>query len=248
MSAIGPQGRYPYSMTLEEFALRFMAAFGCMESRIKLRERTIVAERTRIARELHDTVASGLAGLHMQIDSAIAEVGDDERARAHLEAAQRLAHWNIAEARRAVLGLRAELLERHDIATALRMSAATITAGLPMHIEITARGEIRRLDPEVENHLLRMGQEAITNALRHARAARMEIIVEFTEQQVTMTVRDDGIGIADSDSDTPGHGLRGMRERASAIGAELVVGSIRGLGSEIVVTVPLENRVMEVAR
>jgi len=219
-----------------------LMGWWCSTTRAQFRIEAMQEERIRVARELHDTVAAGLIGLKLQIERALDVVGDDERARESLEAASRSLQWNLAEVRRAMLGLRSELLDRYDLATALRISAVTVTKGLPMKVSATVRGATKRTGCELENHLLRIGQEAITNALRHAYASRIEIDVNFGEDVITMTIRDNGATDTTGNENSETFGLRGIRERILEVGGDIRVRNVPGEGTSVIVVAPLPER------
>jgi signal transduction histidine kinase len=201
----------------------------------------ILAERNRVAREIHDTLAQGLAAVSMQLELAKNAPGDDRAAVSpFLEAAHGLVRENLTEARAAIWNMRSQALETHDLAGALEGVLRQLTAGRPAATEFHVAGERRRLAPQMENELLRIGQEAITNAARHAGARRIEVSLNFGERQVELAVTDDGAGF---DPETAGagagrFGLVGMRERAAQLGARLEIRSAPGEGTRVALSAP----------
>ena len=201
----------------------------------------ILAERNRVAREIHDTLAQGLAAVSMQLELAKNAPGADRAAVApYLEAAHGLVRENLTEARAAIWNMRSQALETHDLAGALQGVLRQLTTGRPEATEFRVEGERRRLAPQTENELLRIGQEAITNATRHAGARRIEVSLHFGERQVALAVTDDGAGF---DPDTAGagagrFGLVGMRERAAQLGARLEIRSAPGEGTRVALSAP----------
>jgi signal transduction histidine kinase len=131
------------------------------------------------------------------------------------------------DARRALFNLRAVRLEARSLGDALTAMVATMTSGLPVSGIVEVRGTPRPLtDHTREHHLLRIAQEALTNALRHSGARTITVILEYTRGTILLTVRDDGRGSGEfpaGPSPEASYGLRGMRERADAIGAKLTV-------------------------
>lgn len=196
--------------------------------RIEMRQAAALAERKRIARELHDTLGQSLGGAALQIETALATLGDEQRVRRHLSRARELVALTMTDAHRALGDLRAEALNGRDLVCALRLLAAS--SPVPAHV--TVRGRERRLGNARENHLYRIAQEALTNAFRHARANRIDIVLAFrAEGLVTLRIADDGVGLdsASASADTGRYGLRGMRERAAEIGATLTIRGEQGV-------------------
>jgi ligand-binding sensor domain-containing protein/signal transduction histidine kinase len=203
----------------------------------------VLAERNRMAREIHDTLAQGFVGIGLQLE-AIEKALDEfpQLARQHLKLAQSMVSHSLAEASRTVWNLRSKSLESGDLVTALSETAKKLTEGTATQVEIQVDGTPRRLAKPVEDNLLRIGQEALSNAMKHARPKRIHIKLSFESDQVHLCVRDDGCGF-DIESRSPlqdGHfGLIGMRERAKQIKGHLTIESRPGEGTEINITVPL---------
>lgn len=197
-------------------------------------------ERERMGRELHDVIAQGLTGVLLQADAALNEA-DPERVRDSLRVVKRLTRQTLLETKRVLIELRPEPLDGRTLPEALRQMLLTMTDGLPVSANVTTRGTARPLrDAAVESHLFRIAQEAVTNALRHSRARRIDVVVEFTDASLRLVVRDDGCGSGEFRLDQLGagrDGLRGMQERAESIGARLSVRNHPGGGVEISVEV-----------
>ncbi len=155
-----------------------------------------------------------------------------------------MARHSLTEARRSVMDLRASALEGHDLPAALSEAAYQWTAGSPVEIQVDVEGENRRLPEETEQHLLRIAQEAVTNAVKHAHASQVRIHLEMANKKLSLRVADNGQGFEQDEafSEVGGHfGLLGMRERAERLGGELRLHSERGQGTEVAVTVPLSQ-------
>lgn len=200
----------------------------------------ILAERNRMAREIHDTLAQGLGAISMQLELARNDTGAAHAAAPHLETAHRLVRTSLAEARNSIWNMRSQVLETGDLPTALRAILEQMATGTDAKTQMEVVGPPRRLPPVTENNLLRVGQEAITNATKHARARNITLELEFAAQHVRLTVRDDGCGF-DPMRPTPGDGgfgLVGMRERAGQSRGELTVRSASGQGTEITLIAP----------
>jgi signal transduction histidine kinase len=147
----------------------------------------------------------------------------------------------IRDARTSIWDLRSPTLERQDLPTALQELGERVTSENAIAFSSVVLGQQRRVSPKVENHLLRIGQEAITNAVRHANPARIDLELRFDERSLSLRVKDDGQGFAPEQIDRhDGHyGLASMRERALEIGAEFKVSTASGAGTEIFALVPI---------
>jgi ligand-binding sensor domain-containing protein/two-component sensor histidine kinase len=212
---------------------------------LKVRYSAVLAERNRIALEIHDTLAQNLTGIALQLDAvAMQTEGTTEAIRERLSQACNLTRYSLSEARRAVADLRSDELERRELATALPEIANRMaqTAGLKASVEVI--GTPRRLNPTTEKNLLRIFQEAMANAIKHAHARSIDIELSYNPDQLLLQVKDDGGGF-DTKEIIPwgsGHfGLTGMHERAERIGGRLVVKSQPGRGTELVVEVPFSD-------
>lgn len=206
-------------------------------------------DRTRIARELHDTLEQELTGIAVQLDAVSDRLPESPPAAATaLSTARALLRHTRTEARRSVWDLRAALLDEGDLASALRATARHLDGGPEIRVEI--EGEPRRLVPAVENNLLRIGTEAMTNAVKHAQARRITVRLKFAADEVVLEVGDDGRGFDASRSTTlaAGHfGWLGIRERTERIGGQLTVHSTPGGGTHVAVCVRTAPTVAEPA-
>jgi signal transduction histidine kinase len=220
--------------------------------RVKVRQveaefAAVLAERTRMSRELHDTLAQGFAGIAIHLDAAaVCLPKGAQELRGHLTLARALVRESLAEARRAVLDLRPHALEHADLAAALSEMAGRLGGESTVQVDVT--GVSRRLPSAVETHLLRIAQEAVTNALRHAGAREIRVHLGFGADHVSLRIQDDGRGfpVTPTAPSTPGHmGLVGIRERAARMGGHLTLHSQAGAGTEVVVEVPLPGTASE---
>ena len=148
--------------------------------------------------------------------------------------------YSLEEARRSVMDLRSQALESRDLAGALLDMARQMTQGTPVRAEVQVEGAPRPLDGSQEHHLLRIGLEALTNALKHSGAKRIDIELRFGALATELLVRDDGQGFGPG-AEGPGgrFGLLGIRERVDKLGAALRVDSLPGEGTRLLVTVPV---------
>jgi signal transduction histidine kinase len=215
------------------------------------RSSAILAERARIARELHDTLAQGLAGVGIQIETALRKSSEQpEIARKHLELAQAMVRSSLAEVRRSIWMLRTRTsTEPGGLGTALLESLAQLTESTGIVPKMTVAGRPRVLEPEVERNLLRVAHEAVTNAVRHAAARTIQVDLSFDTEALSLRVRDDGRGFDPSaplDHRGGNHlGLMGISERAQAMGGELRLSSVVGEGTEVVCRLPYHCRVAD---
>jgi signal transduction histidine kinase len=210
-----------------------------------LAREAVAEERLRIARELHDSVQQDLLGITMQIKATERLLeADAEKARSALNLASAMVRRSQAETHRAVWDLRESAHEDSDLVTSLTEMLSGLSMDEGAKVDLICTGERRGLPAAIESQLLRVAQEAMTNALKHAEATRIEVELRFAEDRLTMIVRDDGRGF---DADHPpsastGHfGLYGMRERAIKLEADLRVTSRPGEGTAIQIDVPLAS-------
>ena len=205
------------------------------------REAGVAAERQRMAREIHDTLAQGLTGVITQLQ-ALELARDRPERRRHLDTAMRLARESLAEARRSVLAVRPEALEHARLPEALAEIVDRWSAINGVTAEITTTGTARPLHPEIEVTLLRTAQEALANAAKHAGASRVGLTLSYMEDVVTLDVRDDGIGFAPAARGAPGahggFGLTAMRQRVDRLAGTLEIESEPGAGTAISASVP----------
>ena len=198
-------------------------------------------ERERLAREIHDTLAQGLAGIVAQLQAArTASATGRER---HLDTAAELARSTLVEARRSVQALRPEPLEGARLPDALADVAARWAEVSGVPAAVTTTGTPRQLHPEVEIALLRTGQEALANVGKHASASRVGVTLSYMEDVVTLDVRDDGIGfdlagLPEAVADGSGFGLTGMRQRVGRVAGRLEIESAPGEGTAVCATGP----------
>ncbi len=223
----------------------------------------VLEERNRIARELHDIFAQGFTGIVVQLEGAenATAKGETDKARARLARARELARESLGQVRRSVHALRPTLLDGRDLPAALGELVRAMTEDTPLATTVLrVEGRPRPLPDAVEEHLLRICQEALTNVLKHARASHAEVVLDYPDYPPEaaaafhLHVRDDGVGfrpgvssrpVSGADTTaaragaTPGLGLIGMRERAARIGARLSTESAPGRGTTVSVHLPL---------
>ena len=210
--------------------------------RIELQFAAVLQERNRIAREIHDNLAQEMLGVSVQLELVARTLpASAELARSHLDRVRLLVRHGIAEARRYVWDLRSQALDKNDLPSALSDTARRLTADTAVVARVEVSGTFRRLSPLIEGNLLRIGQEAINNAVRHARARSILVNLTFDPARVQLSVRDDGDGFDQQQSNGEGKhfGLVGMQERAMQTGGSLRINSRTGEGTEVLVNVPI---------
>lgn len=201
------------------------------------RELSVVEERTRLARDLHDSVAQTLFSATLSAESAVQLASRDaEAAAGHMRTARELTSRALGELRSIVFELRPADLAADGLAATLGKHLDVVRRVTGQRIELRVQGE-GRAAPEVELELFRIAQEAVSNALRHAGASLVEVSVEMREDAAVLRVRDDGRGF---DPGAPGvrsrHlGLTSMEERARSVGARLTIDTAGGRGTTITV-------------
>lgn len=197
----------------------------------------IVAERTRFARDMHDTLAQGFTGIMMQLNAAEQRLRDDsDQARRHLEKARQLASDSLEEARRSVSALRDTSLADGTLLGAIEQVGRKVTADSGIQLEAKLEGKPYSLPEQSEAGLLRIAQEAVTNAVRHARASSIKVLLAYRPGAVMLEVSDTGRGMTGHEAS--GFGIERMRQRAHEIGGGIQILSDPGSGKRVIVTVP----------
>ena len=202
----------------------------------------IAEERNRLAREIHDPIAQGPVGILLQLEAGLVMVQDDGRLRRRLNRDVELSRVNLDEARRSVRDLRAAPLEHLTLAEAISELAVDHGREHQISVQVTTPDAVPQLDRQAESTLFRFVQEALTNCQKHAIGSRI-IIEMHIGDAVTLTVRDDGPGfdvqLWRSTPPTHSFGLHGMRERAERLGGMFHIESEHGLGTTLIMRVPV---------
>jgi signal transduction histidine kinase/ligand-binding sensor domain-containing protein len=204
---------------------------------VELRFHAVLAERGRIAREIHDTLAQDIVAISVQLDliSRLMTLSID-KAREQLIATRELVRKSLAEARSSIWDLRSQSSASTDLPARLREVTRQVVGDAPLKLSLEITGTYRAAKPELEDELLRIAQEAVTNAVRHGGPQTIDVSLSYDARGVSLRVHDDGRGfVVDGRSGPPGHyGIRGMHERAHRAQAQLTVDSAPGAGTTVV--------------
>jgi signal transduction histidine kinase len=224
------------------------AAVRLARTRRRARERVLEArfaamleERTRLAREIHDTLLQGFTGVSLQLLATMTRLNSPPEFQASLGDVLALAQKTLADARQAVWDMRPPALEGNDFSAALRAALERTLASPAIAFGYVVRGVPRDLDPEVETVIFRVAQEAVATVVKHSAARTLRVVLSFGSRGVRLVVADDGRGFSVDPQlqSYAGHwGLLGMRERASQLRATLAVRSAPGEGTKIVLHIP----------
>jgi signal transduction histidine kinase/ligand-binding sensor domain-containing protein len=232
------------------YALCTVAVLGLVFAgwRLRLREvrrqfGLVLTERARMAREIHDTLLQSLAGLELQVDAMSSQLDTSQGAvRQQLERVRRQIQSDVSEARQSIWDLRSPSLETRDLVSALEELGDTLAGPSGVGFEFTVSGSPSRCARKVEEHLLRVGREAVSNAVRHAHASLVRLELVYGADSITLRVSDDGRGfdVGEAVRQTENHwGLATMHERAQAIGGQLSLVSRPGAGTNLEMIAPL---------
>lgn len=230
-------------------AAALLLVFGAWQMRQRQIERQfalVIEERARMAREIHDTLLQSLVGLTLQLD-AMASQSESAPGlvKQQLTRLRRQVARYIRETRQSIWDLRSPMLETRDLVSALREAGENLTAGSDVRLEYSVIGQPERLAPKVDEHLLRIGQEAVSNAVRHAHATVVRVELEFGRSAVCLRIVDEGRGFdrAGAGHEAEHHlGLTSMEERAFRIGAQFRITTAPGAGTIVETTVPFSAR------
>ncbi len=211
----------------------------------ELQFRAVLTERTRLAQEIHDTLEQSITGIALQLDMVDNLFKENPKdASHHLKLARSLMRQSQSDIRHSVWGLRNRSNEPFNLPNALLTSTRQLTNDAGIHTEVQTIGEPTPLSEVVEENLLRISQEAVTNVVKHSGANRLTIHLQFAPHSVSLEISDDGKGFAPENCAGPqeGHfGLLGIRERAERLGGQAFISSAPGSGTTIRVEIPNET-------
>lgn len=206
------------------------------------RDVAVLEERNRLAREIHDTLAQGFTGIVLQLEAAEQAIASDAGlAREHLDKARSLARESLNEARRSVWALRPQALEQHSLVTILRRQLEDFASDTGVGADFNSSGKQRELPARIEDALLRIFQEAVTNIRKHAGATHIQVKLVYRDESVGLSIVDDGAGFDTSLLKQGRFGLISMRERVKLLGGVIDITSEKGRGTRIEVTIPVDG-------
>ena len=221
------------------------AAFILRQRQLEARFRAVLTERVRVAGEIHDSLAQGFASAAMLIDGLDREVAPDSALKSKHKAIRSILGSNLADARSMIATLRGQPIKGENLQLAFQNLVERLGAGsaAPISLEFSSE-KIPAVSPTIQQELLRIAQEGVNNAIKHAKAKRIEFYLGIKDPSgLLLTVRDDGIGFDTGNVKGSGHethfGLIGLSERAKRIRATLEIHSHPGTGTELEVIVPL---------
>lgn len=219
-----------------------MLAIQLMKLTRESRRLAVVAERNRMARELHDTLSQGITGVLVQLEAAedASTRHLPEALHHHLNRARDLARGSMREARRSVHGMRSQALEQQSLCDALNGLFTSMTEGSPLRAKFELRGRPWEMRPRWEDNLLRMVQEVLTNTLRHAQATHFTARLTYTLERLRLQLHDNGRGFSTKENHD-GYGLIGIRERVETMGGRIFIRSKVGRGTSISICIPPEK-------
>jgi signal transduction histidine kinase len=204
----------------------------------------VLSERTRVARELHDTVEQGLAGISLQLEAVAGSFQTaPEAARQSLDVARQMLRYSLEETKRSVMDLRSQALESRDLGGALSSLARQMTLNTPTEAFVRVIGARLRPDAAEDHHLLRIGLEALTNTLKHGAATRIDIELRFGIDATHLIVVDNGRGMESVPGAASGahFGLQGVRERVNKLEGVMNLDSTPGVGTRLAVMIPVRS-------
>jgi signal transduction histidine kinase len=202
----------------------------------------VADERRRIAGEIHDSLAQGFSAISVQIEAALGRLDRaPDLAVGHLKLARDVSRSSLSEARRSVWNLQSPPPSQTSLVAAIMSACEQIAYGHGASVGVEAHGHAWTLNPSAENNLVRICQEAVSNAIQHGSASEIHIEASYTFNQLVLTVTDNGAGFDPSAVQaTPGRGfgLISMRHRAATTGGRLDIASAVGVGTRVSVTLP----------
>lgn len=237
------QSRWFYALCIVGLLLGGVGAWRLRVRHIRKEFALVFGERLRLSREIHDTLLQGMYGIALQLDVASDELRDRvSPVSTYLRSIRRQIEDYIAEARRSISDLRSPMLDRRDLVSALREMGEGLTGG-KVSFSLKVTGMPRRCEPKLETQVLRIGHEAIINAVHHAQAKQVEVEIGFDRRLLRLQVTDDGQGLIGNEVETSvgaqHYGLVSMKERAAYAGGRCTIDSSPGAGVRVLAEFPL---------
>lgn len=229
-------------ISLAALALLVWSVWEFRLRRVQRHFTSLLGERIRLSREIHDTLLQSLVGVALQFDAVSNRDDAPPAMRDQLIAIRQQVEGYIREARHSIWNLRSPLLESRELSDALRETAQRVAAGAGIHFTFELNGTAIRCSRHLEEQVLRIGQEAVMNAVRHAHASAIRMALSYGGSALRLEVSDNGHGFSGDDASSArvGHyGIASMKERAAEVGGFIRLQSARGHGTTIETVVPL---------
>jgi signal transduction histidine kinase/ligand-binding sensor domain-containing protein len=239
------QTRWFYAICAAAAALLAWGAWQLRARQLRHQLAAVLAERIRMSRTIHDTLLQGMVGIALQFDDLAHSVGEaSPAARDSVSRLRRQVEEYIRDARSSIWHLRTPALQTRDLVSALRDAGERTIGTRPVRFEITTTGVPQRCPPRVEEQVLLIGQEALSNAVRHGAAKEVRVDLEYAESQLRLQVCDDGVGfdLAAASSAGGHYGLIGMQERAAQVRGQVRIVTRPGGGTIVETRVPTSEK------
>jgi signal transduction histidine kinase len=245
--AIAPmfyQSRWFYAAIALTLAAVFGLAWQIRLRKVRKEFALLLGERARIGREIHDTLLQSLVGVSLQCDSIAADLEADAKIkRDKFVLMRKQVQEYIREAHDAIWDLRSGKLQDRDLGSALRESTEQAINGHNIRVQFAAGTPAVRLLPKIEEQVLKIGKEAVLNAVHHANATRISVDLNYESDVLTLRVSDDGCGFDPAYlGDDRHYGLVSMKERAAVVGGRLTVATTVAQGTSVTAVIPLTSR------
>jgi len=212
--------------------------------RVRRQFSSVLGERLRLSREIHDTLLQSLVGVALQCDALADDIEKEGPARVQFRRLRREVEEHIRDARQVIWNLRSPLKDQNDLVAALQRVGDQAVAGTRTTFDLRVSGDPKPCTDDVREQLLRIGQEAILNAVRHAHATQITMHIEYAEDTIVLRVIDDGRGFMYDEVALEGgrhYGLLSMRERAETSGGRFRIVSRVGAGTTVEAVVTVDN-------
>ncbi len=218
---------------------------------LSLRESAVSRERRRMAADLHDTFAQSLNAIVLLLEAAEVELPTNlEDAQQHFRRAHEVARNCLVEARHSMWSLSHDSLENDQLAPALSFLAKQLFAGTSVEVQLSLQDKSVAISPEVRREILRIAREALANVLKHAKATKVHVGLSYKQQDLQLRVQDDGRGFPGTStaSANGNYGLDNMRRRTERLGGKFAISSRPGRGTNVMASLPLPTKVLQMER
>ena len=234
------QASWFYALSAATLGLAIWSAWAWRIRQVRRQFSLLIGERARLSRAIHDTLLQSLTGVALGFDAIASDIEPhNPKATARLVRMRKEVEGYIREARQSIWDLRSPKLERDDLVTALKQACEHTVDSRGVALDFVVNGTPHSSSPKIEEQVLRIGQEAVTNAVRHAEPARVRVELTYGERELMLLVRDDGHGFDPSSEPVDHYGLLSMRERTEDVGGTFHITSQPGRGTDVLAAFPL---------